>query len=318
MKKILVTGSTGLLGQYLVKKLVRKFEVRCIVRNKEKTNLLPTNVEIFVSDIVRKSDCNFAVKDVDVVCHLAAQMIEIGIPSKRYWEVNVVGTKNILEAAIKENVSHFIHCSSASIIGPVDKSRLDENYPYYDCSDIYKLTKMLAEKIVLNNKEKIPITIISSEFIYGPGCFHYFPLFKAIKEKKIFIVGKGDNLHQPVYVTDVVNTFLLSINNKKAIGEKFIIAGIENITSKELILKIMEKINLNYRLFHIPLWLARIASHILRIHPGAIDFFTKNHIYSISKAKKILGYEPKVNIDKGIENTVKWFEKAYLQFKSKL
>lgn len=316
MKKILITGATGFLGSYLVRELVKKFEVRCLVRDKNKAKALPTCVEIFYGDIIDKRACHLAVKNIDIVCHLAAQMRKGKIPEYWYWRVNVDGTKNILEASIKENIDQFIHCSTASIIGPIrGRTPLNEEYPYYDCSNIYKLTKAEAEKIVLRNKDKISITVISPEFIYGPGCFHYLPLFKAIRERKIFIVGSGNNLHQPTYVTDVVQGFLLVIGNKKAIGEKFIIAGKENITSKELILKIAKEMRINIKLFHLPVQPLKLLSQFLPIPPGAVDFFTTNHIYDISKAEKVLRYRPKVSIDEGIRKTVQWLNTLYENIK---
>jgi len=308
MVRILITGSTGFLGSHLVRSLVKeRVSVRCFVRDKEKIKSLPQNCEVFVGDITSKQDCNYAVKNIDIVCHLAAQMRERGIPEQQYWRVNVEGTKNILEAAKKEGVKQFIHCSTASIIGPVREYPLDENYSHYDCGNIYKLTKTEAEKIVWSSREEIPITILSPEFIYGPGCFHYLPLFQAIEKRRIAIIGSGENTHQPTHVNDVVDGFLHTINNKKAINEKFIIAGSEIVTSEDFIIKIAEKMSVDLKPLHIPLWLVKMISSILPIPEGTIDFFTKNHMYSIEKAKNVLKYKPKVDLDRGLEKTVSWF-----------
>jgi len=308
MIRILVTGSTGFLGSHLAKVLAKEgFSVRCFVRNKEKLKTLPKNCEVFIGNITSKQDCISATENVDIVCHLAAQMRERGIPEQQYWMVNVEGTKNILEAAKKKGVRQFIHCSTASIIGPVKGYPLDEGYSSYDCDNIYKLTKAEAEKIVWSSREEIPITILSPEFIYGPGCFHYLSLFQAIKKRRIAIIGDGKNIHQPTYVSDVVDGFLHAINNKKAINEKFIIAGNETVTSEDFIIKIAQKMGVDLKPLHIPLWLAKIISSVLPIPEGTIDFFTKNHMYSIEKAKNVLKYEPKINLDYGLEKTVSWF-----------
>lgn len=318
MLKILVTGSTGFLGYHLVKALIRKkFNVKCFVKNEQKARILPDGCEIFVGNITNKHDCYLATRGVDIICHLAAQMRKKGIPNFQYWKVNFEGTKNIVEAAKKENVKQFIHCSTASIIGPVGNQPLDERHSSYDCDNIYKLTKTEAEKFVWLNRKELPITIISPEFIYGPGCYHYLPLFMAIRKKRIAIIGNGSNFHQPTYVTDVVKGFLLAINNKKAIGEKFIIAGNEIITSKDLIMKIAQEMGIDLKLAYIPYWPIKIIfpifSHILPIPEGAVDFFIKNHMYSIKKARNILNYEPKVNLDTGVKKTITWFKATYGQ-----
>lgn len=312
MLKILVTGSTGFLGSHLVKALIRKnLNVRCFVKNGQKAGILPDDCEIFVGDITDDQSCYRATKDIDIVCHLAAQMRKKGIPEKDYWKVNVRGTKNILLASLKENVRQFIHCSTASIIGPIKDATLDESYPNYDCSNTYKLTKVMAEKMVLSRRDRIPITILSPEFIYGPGCLHYLPLLVAIKEKKIAIAGSGKNIHQPTYVSDVVQGFLLAINNKRVIGERFIIAGEERITSEALIMKMAKIMGLKFKPYHIPLWPLKLLSPILPVPQGVVDFFSNDHMYSIKKAKNILNYKPRVNLEHGIKNTVEWFNKIY-------
>jgi nucleoside-diphosphate-sugar epimerase len=319
MSNILVTGATGFIGSHLVENIVKKHNLRCLVRtNSDTTFLKKLGVEINFGDLTKKETLHGVTKDIDVVFHIAAQMRKWNLPANVYWNINVTGTKNILEESLKENVNQFIHCSTVSIIGPFKGKPLNENYTSYNTSNIYNKTKAEAEKFVLSYRSLMPITIIYPDLIFGPRNFNYLPLFRAIKHKKIQFIGNGDNFHQPTFVSDVVQGFMLVFKNKKAIGEKFIIVSEKPITTKEMIYTISDEFDVKISPLHIPLNLAKMGRFVLEglgqmlnfeppLTQAIIDFFTINHAYEISKAKKILGYKPKITFKEGVKKTIEWY-----------
>ena len=319
ISNILVTGASGFIGSHLVENIVKKHNVRCLVRvNSDTTFLKKLGVEINIGDLTKKQTLHGITKDIDVVFHLAAQMRKWNLPENIYRDINVTGTKNILEASLKESIDQFIHCSTASIIGPFKGKPLNETYTSYNTRNVYNKTKAEAEKIVLSHKNSIPITVIYPDLVFGPRNFNYLPLFRAIKHKKIQLIGNGDNFHQPTFVSDIIQGFMLVFKNKKAIGEKFIIASEKPITSREMIYTIADEFDVKISPLHIPLNLAKMSRFVIEglgqmlnyeppLTQAIIDFFTVNHAYDISKAKKILGYKPRINFKDGVKRTIEWY-----------
>jgi len=319
MSEILVTGGTGFIGSHLVENLIKKHNVRCLARPSSDTTFLKNlGVEIHFGDITKKETLQRITKDIDIVLHLAAQMRKWSLPEEVYWDINVKGTKNILEMSLKENVDQFIHCCTTSVIGHVKGRPLNESYPFYDMRNIYNKTKAEAEKIALSHRNSIPVTVIYPDLVFGPRNFNYLPLFRAVKSKKIQFIGSGDNFHQPTFISDLIQGFMLVLKNKKAINENFIIASENPITSREMIYTIADEFDISISPLHIPLPLAKIGRFVLEglgrmlnfepvLTQAVIDFFNVNHAYDISKARKILGFKPKISFEDGVKITIEWY-----------
>ena len=320
--KVLVTGGTGFAGSHLVDRLISEgFEVRVIARSSKKAEKLKERgIEIILGDITDKDVIKEAVDGVKKVYHLAANWRTAGVPDKVYWDVNVGGTRNLLEASIKENIERFVHCSTMGVHGHVDEIPSNEN-TRYNPGDIYQVTKLEAEKLALNfYKEKgLPVSVIRPCAIYGPGDMRLLKMFRAIAKKRFIMLGSGETLYHMVYVTDLAEGFRLAADKEEAIGGAFLIGGEEYVGLNKLVEMIAKEIGVSPPKIHFPVWPVELLGTIvekicipLKIEPPIykrrVLFFTKDRAFDISKAKNILGYKPKVDLKTGIKQTVKWYK----------
>lgn len=321
--RALVTGATGFIGFHLAERLLlRGHEVLCLVR---KTSVLnhhkKIDVEIVYGDLTDKESLDQFNTNIDVVFHLAGILGGWGIPKEAYWKINVEGTRNLLDLFTQTHIERFVYCSSAGVLGPLEKPPADENFPLKP-SNVYERTKAEAEKIVLAyyHEAGLPITIIRPEFVYGPRDVHTLGLFKAIQRGIFPLIGGGESTLHPTYVDDLTQGFELCVEKQRAVGETYIIAGERYVTVRELATKIAEALGVSPPRFNIPVWLADAVAWLMEASASISDFqpiltrsrvkfFTQNRGCDISKARRELGYEPTVSLEEGLKRTVDWYRK---------
>lgn len=324
MKKslnVLITGATGFTGSALTKRLVCDGHcVRIIVRNSEKAKSeIFDKVEIISGDLTDESVINESMKGIDLVFHIAAVFREPGITDQVYWNVHVKATELLLNAALANGVKRFIHCSTGGVHGHITEPPAGENYRFAP-GDIYQITKLEGEKKAFEfyNKTGFPVTVIRPSPIYGPGDLRLLKLFKLTREKFTVLIGNGKIYYHMVYIDDLVDAFILAANHKDAVGEAFLIAGEEVLNLNSLLDKISDNLHFSKKKIHLPAPPFQLAGSILEsiciplkinppIYRRRVDFFTKSRYFDISKAKKVLGYQPKVGIDEGLKRTADWY-----------
>ena len=319
---ILITGATGFIGMHLVKELVSKsHKVRCLVRKtsrKEDINYLKKlRVELFNGDLTDEKSLKGICGRIDIVYHLTGILGGFNVSENLMFDTNVRGTENILNKSKEGKVKKFIFCSSAGVLGPVISS--NELTPY-NPSNLYERAKMEAEKLVL--KSKLKYVMIRPGFIYGPMDYHVLPMFKAIKDKKFFILGDGNSLLHPTYIDDLTQAFIKCLSQKIK-NQTYIVAGDKVIKVKELYKLIANKLNVKINKISIPLSIATIFAFILEnlakifkldpiITKSRVRFFTENRSFNTSKVRKEIGYSP-IKLERGIEKTIGWYKhKGYL------
>jgi UDP-glucose 4-epimerase len=221
--QIVVTGGAGFIGCHLVEYLLKKKHNVTIIDNLstgriENIKEFASKISFIKSDISKKGKWTKAFKKADVVYHLAA-LADI-VPSiqnpNKYFEANVIGTKNIVETAIKYKVKKIIYAASSSCYGipkkyPTDESsKNDPKYPY-------ALTKLLGESILLHYGKVYGVKILSLRLfnVYGTksrtsgtyGAMFGVFLKQKIANQPLTVVGSGNQKRDFTYVTDVVNAF---------------------------------------------------------------------------------------------------------------
>jgi nucleoside-diphosphate-sugar epimerase len=322
--KILVTGGTGFIGSRLaLRSLEKGNNVRILgqVNNtgeeKNRTFLESRGAEFIIGSVTDEERVQRAVDTVTIVYHLAAAQHEVNVPDQHFWNVNVKGTQNLLEASLRAGVKRFVHGSTIGVYGSALAGEIDEHTALRP-DNIYGITKGEGEQLVLSYAERIPLAVVRISETYGPGDHRLLKLFKAIDKRLFIMIGDGENKHQLIYVDDLVDGLELIASSEKALGEVFVLAGKEVLTTNQMVTCIAEVLGVRQRRLRVPLWpllgTALILEKTLRplgiqppLHRRRMDFFTKSFYFSCVKAINSLQFEPKTSFLEGASETAKWY-----------
>ena len=328
--KILVTGGTGFIGGHLVKKLIKNsHQIWCIVRSNSDKNkarkLQNIGAKILVGDLKNIKRINLP-KKIDWVFHLAALVdtTDRFSYSKLYQE-NIKTTQDLAEFYLGR-IKKFIFLSSMAAIGIRNQSRLVTEETARQPQSNYGRSKLEAEEFLLKlyQEKKFPVVVLRPPTVYGPGeRYNFLKLAQAIFKKRFWFIGSGRNLMSFCYVDNVVEAAILAAKSRKGIGKIFLIDDGRPHSLKEIASEIAKAEGVGLSSFSIPLSLAHLTgigfeflARILPIEPpltrGRIVTLTANFAFDISKAKRILGYKPKVSFSEGVGQTIRSFEKEGL------
>lgn len=320
--KILVTGGTGFTGKALVKRLLDEGHQVVALDYKEglKTEELRTwGAEVIIGSVTDRTVVARAMKGVQVVQHLAAAFREMNVPNSFYDDVNVGGTRNVLEAAQAEGVRKLVYCSTCGVHGNVDHPPAGEDAPIQP-ADYYQRTKYEAEPIALDfGRRGMKVTILRPAAIYGPGDpERFFMIFKRVQSGTFPMFGSGKTLYHPLYIDNLVDALLLAMDENKGNGEAYLIADEHYYSIEEIVRKAAKAMGLEVRIPHYPVWPVVLAGHVCEkickpfkitppIFPRRVDWYRQNRAFKIDKARRDLGYAPRVELDEGLKATYDWY-----------
>ncbi len=325
--KILITGATGLLGGHLIKELQQRGEqLRALVLPVEDAEkLVAQGVEVVRGDITNAETLGPAVKNIDLVFHLAG-MMGVWRPLADYQRVNVTGSENLYKAAQASGVRRYVHTSSHTVYGLGHGRYMTEHDPLRPDPDPYSLTKAAADRLI----RRLMLTCDMETVIVRPGTFfgpgdrlHFGRMAQKMKTGKGVVIGSGYNALPFCYVTDVVQGFLLAGYHEQAPGNVYNISNDRPLTQLEMFNAIADAVGGVRPTFHLPylpiyygsIVAEKAVARLTRTQPivtqlGAMMFGTDNR-HSIEKARMDLGYEPKVDLREGIELAAAWFNLNY-------
>ena len=293
--KAIVTGGAGFIGSNLVDKLVKEGHDVIVIDNLstgqiKNLDISKSKIEFINIDLSNStSELHKIFKNVDWVFHLAglADIVPSIKEPKKYFNSNVLGTLNTLEASRKNNIKSFVYAASASCYG------IPRKYPTSESSEIdiqypYALTKYLGENLVMHygNIYKMPSTSLRFFNVYGPrsrttgayGAVFGVFLAQKLSNKPLTIVGDGKQTRDFIHVYDLVEA-ILKVAKKSPQNEIYNLGSSKETTVN----KIAELIG-GEKIF-------------IPKRPGEPD----RSCADISKIKKDIGWEPKINIDDGIK-----------------
>jgi len=318
--KVLVTGATGWLGMRLVELLrEKKKEVRCLVLPAiDSTYLKTLGTEIFIGNLLNSESLKGLCDGIDTVFHCAGVVHPNRV--KEFYEVNVEGTKNILEKAVKLGVGRFIYVSSNSVGGVnISRTKLMEEFDPPHPYKHYGLSKYKAEELVNRafREGKIKTTILRPCWFYGirqPERQTRF--FKMIKKGNPIIFGDGKNLRSMSYIDNVVDALLLVEQKDISIGNTYWIADKRPYSTIEIYQIIARLLKVkDFRPRFVPTFVSTmceiadtliqsIGFYIKELHVAGE--LAKNIACSIKKAQEELGYEPKIDLEEGMRRSIEW------------
>jgi nucleoside-diphosphate-sugar epimerase len=321
MKKALVTGGGGFLGSRIVRMLLDKgITVRSLQRS-DNPDLIKLGVEIIRGDISDRDTVINAAEGCDVIFHVAARAGVWGNYDD-YYQCNVTGTKNIIDACQTYNIQKLVYTSSPSIVfAGEDEENINESTPYADhFLTAYQETKAMAEQMVLKaNSETLSTVALRPHLLWGPGDPHLVPrIIERAKAGRLRLVGKQNNLVDSTYIDNAALAHILAAEaletNSNCAGKTYFISNNEPLPMKELINKILAAAGLSPVTKTIPTQLAYIIGMMMELvyktlklkdEPIMTRFIAKQlscaHWYDLTAAKNDLGYQAKVTINEGME-----------------
>ncbi len=321
--KVLVTGATGLLGRHLLKALQQRGEeIRALVLPTEDAQpLIAWGIEVVRGDITEPDTLPPAVREVEVVFHLAG-MMGVWRPLADYRLVNVTGSGNLYRAAQAAGVRRFVHTSSHTVYGLGQGRFLTEKDAVRPDRDPYSLSKAEGERLIrrLALESGVETVILRPGTFFGPyDRLHFGRMAQKTKEGKALILGKGDNALPFCYVTDIVQGFLLAAYHQNAPGNIYNISNDRPLTQREIYNEIADAVGGKRPTRHLPyapvhygsIVAERMVARFTGAKPpvtelGALMFGSDNR-HSIEKARRELGYEPEVDLRTGIRLAAAWF-----------
>jgi dihydroflavonol-4-reductase len=322
----LVTGATGFTGGHLAAAVVdRGYRVRALVRPGTDGSVLEARgIDVIAGDITRGGDVDRATAGTDVIYHLAALFRTAGHPDSAYRAVHVDGTRHVLDAASRHGVGRVVHCSTAGVHGAVRELPCHEASPM-NPGDIYQETKLEGELLARSAfREGLPGVVVRPVGIYGPGDLRFLKLFRAVRSRRFRMFGSGEVPYHLTYIDDLVDGFLLCGERPEALGETYILAGDEYVSLNELVRRVAEAVDVRPPRGRLPLWpllaSATVCEAVCRplgidppLHRRRVEFFVHPRAFTNEKARRELGFTPRVALPDGLRRTADWyFEQGHL------
>lgn len=331
-KTVLVTGATGFTGGHLARTLKQRgYRVRALVRNPASAGgLVDEGIEIVPGDLIRAKDVSQAAEGCHGIYHIAALYRSAKHPDSVYQDVNVNGTRHVLDAACEHQVQRVVHCSTVGVHGEIQSIPADERAPI-DPGDVYQQSKLDGELLAQEAfSSGLPGSIFRPVGIYGPGDTRFLKLFKTIASGSFRMFGSGAVQYHLTYIDDLVDGIIRCGERPEALGQIYILAGPRYTTIAELAHLVADAVGRPHPTGHWPTWPLKSAASVCEaicrpfgidppLHHRRLDFFLKDRAFSSEKAKRELGYAPAVDLPEGLGLTADWyFSENYLKRRSSL
>ena len=318
-KKVMVTGAEGFIGSHLAERLVSLgADVKCFIKYNFKNDSgfieefspkTRDKIEIIASDVTDSDSVRNAAKDVDVIFHLAAL---IGIPysyvnPRDVVNTNVIGTLNVLTAAKERNI-RLVHTSTSETYGTALSVPINENHPLQAQSP-YSASKIGADKLAESFylSFNTPVAIIRPFNTYGPrqSARAVIPtiISQSLQGNSIRL-GSLAPKRDYTFVKDTVEGFIKIAETDKALGQVINIGSGTEVSIGELAKKIFSLLNKDIK----------IIEDKKRIRPKKSE--VERLLADNSKARKLLGWEPKTSFDSGLRETIEYIKNNLDKYKA--
>lgn len=298
MPKSVVTGGSGFIGSHVVDHLINAGHKVSVIDHRVKPHR--SDVEFLDVDIIDFASVLDATDGADYIFHLAAiSNVNHAFEKPVYTvELNTVGTVNLLEAAKKNGIKRFIFASTVWVYTGCSGNDVDETSPFYlpGAGHIYSSTKIASELYIHDYQSlyDVPFTILRYGIPYGPRMREelLIPIFlrKALAGEPLTIVGDGDQYRNFVYVEDLANAHVKTLCEAGE-NQVFNLEGMRRVTIREVAEKIKEYVNPDIEIQKLP------------ERPG--DYSGKE--VSNQKSKDLILWEPTIDFEQGLKNTIKWY-----------
>lgn len=331
--KTLVTGAGGFIGGYLLDGLLAAgHEVRALALDEaDAGRIRPRGVEIVFGDVREIEALRAAARGVDAVFHAAARVTDWG-PWPAFEAVTVRGTENMLQAAAEAGAGRLLLFSSTAVYAQAPGDRiLDESAPYAGPGSpwgFYGRSKILAEQAALRYQRegRLGVTIVRPVSVYGPGDHTFFPrIIRFLRGPTAAWISGRDPFVPFLYVTDAAEGVVAAGTSERAIGQVYNLGPDPEIRIREFILAICRELDIRPPRLSVPY---AVASTLARLSEGwarliragesptlsrmSVFLMTQDQRFDISRARRDLGWEPRVSMEEGVRSTAAWARSAEL------
>jgi len=324
----LVTGATGLIGGHLVETLMLRGEkVRALVRPTSRTQALRAlGVDIRVGNLRDAPTLVVAADGVDRIFHCAALVSDWGLKAA-FEEANVHGVRNILAAATRVKVSKFVFLSTSDIYGfpgrPVSESERPSprGFPYSD-------TTIAGEALVWKHYTRVglPVCVIRPASVYGPRVqLLVTSIFRQLRRRRVVLIDKGEHVAGLTYVGNLVDALILAADNEASIGQAYNISDGSKVTWREYLNALADLAQIprptrsrshDFAYALASLWESYYTLRGRTQRPPMtrmlVELMGTDQDFPIDKARKELGYRPRVSFEEGMRHTTDWLRQEGL------
>jgi nucleoside-diphosphate-sugar epimerase len=323
--KIFITGATGYIGQRLMERLLAQgHEVKALVRSiPDDSTFNHPKLMFQVGNLLDRVSLEKGMEGCNQAYHLAAYARPWAKNARTYFEINVQGTLNMLEAARKAGVEKLVYSSSCAVLGRSNGSPITEDH----VRDIhffteYESSKHIAEMYVRNySKNGLETVIVSPSKVYGPGLWTESNVVSRLVQLYLegewhVIPGDGKSLGCFCFIDDVVNGLLLAMAHGRP-AEKYILGG-ENFHFNDFFKMVKTLTGKNHFLVHVPVWLMllfgwkeEVSSSLFGRDPLITRKWIVKYNYDLAcsseKAIRELGYKI-TPFKEGLTTTLRWLK----------
>jgi nucleoside-diphosphate-sugar epimerase len=321
--KSLVTGATGLLGGALTEALVRQGgEVRVLARRTSNVDRLKDlAVEIRYGSLEDPSSLVGLLDGIEVVYNSAA-LVTDWAPWERYYQANVRGVHNVLEAAGRAGkVSRLLHVSTTDVYGyPIEP--VDETYPITDVGLPYNRSKGLGERAVWKffKETGIPVTVIRPADIYGPRSVSIVvEIARLLLKRQMMLIDRGRTSAGLLYIDNAVEGILHAAGSSRTIGQAYNLRDEGNESWKQFVDALATGMSVSPPWINLPSMLAVSLGQLCEITYKTLGITNRPVItrhaayllsreqgYSIKKAQRDFGFHSTVSFAEGMRRTLAW------------
>lgn len=325
-KTLLISGIGGFIGLRTAELAIAKgIKVSGLQdasdKNKKAQNL---GAKVIYGNVTDPATAQMACQGVDIVLH-TAEIAKEGGSLDQFREINVSGTINMAQAAKNAGVKTFVHISSVLVYGFNYPDRVTEDGPLCGEKNAYCQTKIEAEKALLelNDPANFGIIILRPGDVYGPGSIPWIVRPLVMMRQRLFAyANEGRGVINHTYIDNLIDAIFLAIE-KETYGEIFNVTDGQETTWKDYFTRLADMAGLPAP-FSLPkdelklfLQLRYQGQKLFRkqadILPEVVDFMTRPYAYSITKAQKLLSYQPTVDLEEGMRRTQEWVNKTDIQ-----
>lgn len=318
MKKVFVTGASGLIGEILTDSLIDDgFEVIALIHNSNIKNR--SHLTIVQGDITRLDSFEKYLEGVTVIFHLAGVVTDWA-PKNIYYDVHVKGTKNILAAAVKYGVKKIVYVSTIDIFAHEEFQLVSEETPHTHSSRPYRKSKLFAHNLVIEEATKgiIQAIIVCPTWVYGPGDKIFVAeIIKQLRMNSFVFVGNKHNFVPLIYTNNLCRLMIdLSKINIQSNYEVFVVSDV-NITWEQFITIICNKTGIKYPSISLPYFLSYIVGMMMEFygyltHKKERPLLTTTAVETIGRSIKantrkisdFIQYNPHITFEEGLGKTI--------------